>query len=206
MRSRKMMAADCGSVRMRRWFHMSGGKAIEQFRGESLGKRWGRGHWFFDSKRSGLWMGLHGGLGFFKDAKLRMYTTRDGLGSGKVVGLQLVRTGHLGRNRRRPQSPERRPHHDPHQPQCLPCDIIHWTMEDNDHDFCYTRRVGFGARFTNRTGRLGWRTWSNGQNDCFRCFDGVRNHSTPFSGYSPRVAKGSRWENMVHWPRRRKCP
>jgi len=54
MRSRKMMAAICGSVRMRPLVHMSGGKAIEQIPWRELGQTMGAWALVFDSKRSGL--------------------------------------------------------------------------------------------------------------------------------------------------------
>jgi len=136
-----------------------------------------------------------------------MYTTRDGLGSGKVVGLQLDSDGTIWaatdgglqslKDGRITTLTSR---------NGLPCDIIHWTMEDNDHDFWLHTACGLAR--VSRTELDAWvgEPGRTVKNDCFRCFRRSAQPFDSFSGYSPRVAKARDGKNMVHWPRRRKCP
>lgn len=170
--------------------HMRGGKVIDQIPWPELGQTLGAWALVFDNKRRGVWMGLHGGLGFYKDAKLRMYSARDGLGDGKVVGLQLDSDGTIwaatdgGLSRMKDGRITTLTSRNG-----LPCDIVHWAMEDNNHNFWLHTACGLVR--VSRTELDAWigEPGRTVKTTVLDVSDGVRNHSTPFSGYSPRVAK-----------------
>ena len=92
----------------------------------------------FDSRRGGLWLGFRqGGVGFFKDGSIRLSYGRDqGFGQKQVRGFKLDDDGSLwaasgeGLNLIRNNQTSRLS-----TANGLPCDIVHWLQEDNDHSF-----------------------------------------------------------------------
>jgi len=90
-----------------------------------------------DSSEGGLWLGFaHGGIVNWKDGQVRAsYAARDGLGNGMVRQLRFGTRGTLwaategGLSRikdRRVTTLGSK--------NGLPCDRVHWSVEDNDHD------------------------------------------------------------------------
>ena len=91
-----------------------------------------------DPAQGGLWIGFFlGGIAYFKDGQIRAsYRTADGLGEGRVSdflfdhegtlwistagGLTQLKNGHLATLTSK---------------NGLPCDTVHWVMEDDTHSF-----------------------------------------------------------------------
>ena len=75
-------------------------------------------------------------VAYFKDGQIRASYAADGLGEGRVTGLQLDRDGTLWaategglsrvKNGRVATLTSK---------NGLPCDTVHWVMEDDDHSF-----------------------------------------------------------------------
>ena len=110
---------------------------VENFPWSALGRQQSA-KVLFDRKRGGVWLSFwaDGGVFFFKDGQIRAsYTVAEGLGKGKVAGIQLDRDGALwaaiqdggglsrikdGRITTLTIS------------NGLPCDTIHWSIEGHD--------------------------------------------------------------------------
>jgi signal transduction histidine kinase/ligand-binding sensor domain-containing protein len=118
-------------------FFWKGGDAVQQFPWTQFGrKNYGASALLPDASRGGLWLGFFdGGMSYLKDGQvLASYTAADGLGAGRVTdlrfgeqgtiwaategGLSRIRDGRVltltGKNG-------------------LPCDTVHWSIEDDDH-------------------------------------------------------------------------
>jgi signal transduction histidine kinase len=141
--------------------------------------------------QGGLWLGLReGGVAYFKDGQVRAsYSSADGLGEGIVDGLQLDRDGTLWAATEGGLSRVK----DGHvatltSKNGLPCDTVHWVMEDDDHSFWLGTACGL-VRIA-RPELDAWVTDSKRkiQATVFDTSDGVRSHANA-SRYSPRVAK-----------------
>ncbi len=140
----------------------------------------------------GFWRG--GGVAYFKDRQVRAaYTAGHGLGENAVAGLELGQDGSLWvategdglgwiKDGRVATLTTR---------NGLPCDTVHWTMEDDDHSlWLYTAcglvriaRTELAAWMADPKHRIETTVWD--------AADGVRLRSTSPSGYSPRVAKAT---------------
>ena len=146
-----------------------------------------------DPVQGGLWLGFfEGGVAYFKDGQVRAsYAGADGLGEGRVNGLQLDRDGALWaategglsrvKNGRVATLTSK---------NGLPCDAVHWMMEDDDHSFWLYMACGLV-----RIARPELDAWVADpkrtiQATVFDSSDGVRSHSFT-TGYSPRVAKST---------------
>ena len=144
--------------------------------------------------QGGLWLGFYlGGVAYFKDGQVRAsYASADGLGEGRVDDLQLDRDGTLWaategglsrvKNGRVATLTSR---------NGLPCDTVHWVMEDDDHSFWLYTACGLV-----RIARPELDAWVADPKRTIRITvfdssDGVRSHADTVSGYSPRVAKST---------------
>jgi signal transduction histidine kinase/ligand-binding sensor domain-containing protein len=88
-----------------------------------------------DPRQGGLWLGSQGGVAYVKDGGIRAsYAAADGLAEGRVNNLRFDRDGALwvametGLSRvhdGRVVTVDSR--------NGLPCDAVHWSMEDDDH-------------------------------------------------------------------------
>jgi PAS domain S-box-containing protein len=145
-----------------------------------------------DPSQGGLWLGFsQGGVAYFKDGRVRAsYTTADGLGEGRVSALQVDRDGTLWaategglsrvKNGRVATLTSK---------NGLPCDAVHWVVEDDDHAFWLNMACGLV-----RLGRPELDRWVADplrtiQATVFDSSDGVGVHSNLISASSPRVAK-----------------
>jgi two-component sensor histidine kinase len=145
-----------------------------------------------DPLQGGLWLGFsRGGVAYFKDGQVRSsYAGTDGLGSGRVGGLQLDQDGTLWaategglsrvKNGRVSTLTGR---------NGLPCDTAHWVVEDDDAFWLY---MACGLVRIARPELDAWVTDSKRtiQATVFYSSDGVRSRARN-GGYSPRVAKSA---------------
>ena len=173
--------------------HLLEGSVVEQIPWARLGRKDFAYALLTDPAPGGLWLGFYkGGLAYFKEGQVRAsYAGTDGLGEGQVTDLQFDRDGSLlaategglsrVKNGRVATLTSR---------NGLPCDAVHWAIEDDDHFFWMGMPCGL-VRIA-RTELDAWATDPKRaiQVKVFDSSDGVRSNATT-SGYSPRVAKSS---------------
>ena len=177
--------------------HLLDGRLIEQIPWSELGPgRQSASVLLSGREPGGVWAGFYrgGGVSYFKDGQFRaLFTAPNGLGGGAVTGLQLDRDAALwaatqegGVSRLkdgRIATLARR--------NGLPCDKIHWTIEDDDRSFwLYTAcglvriaRSELDAWIADPKRRIETTVWD--------APDGVRLRSTEVSRFGPRVAKST---------------
>ena len=98
-----------------------------------------------DPSRGGLWIGFFlGGIAYFFDGQIRAsYTVADGLGPGRISGFKFDQDGalwistdgglsHLKNGQIATLTSK----------NGLPCDTVHWMMEDDDHSFWFYMPCG----------------------------------------------------------------
>jgi signal transduction histidine kinase/ligand-binding sensor domain-containing protein len=116
-------------------FHVISQGDVQHVPSSVFGQRWVRAL-LPDRLQDGLWLGFYqGGLDYVKDSQVRAsYNAADGLGHGRVNGLRFgsrgtlwaategglsrIKDGHIATLTSR---------------NGLPCDEVHWSMEDDDH-------------------------------------------------------------------------
>jgi signal transduction histidine kinase len=141
--------------------------------------------------QGGLWLGFSpGGVAYFKDGQVRAsYAGADGLGEDRVEGLQLDGNGTLwaatagGLSRVKDGRVATLT-----SKNGLPCDTVHWVMEDDDHAYWLYTACGLV-----RIARPELDAWVTDPKRTIRAAvfdssDGVRIRANA-SGYSPRAAK-----------------
>lgn len=118
-------------------FHFKPGDVVQPIPWSKLGQKgYGARALLPDLSRDGVWLGfLEGGIAYFQDGEVRAsYTAADGLGKGRVNrmrfdsggtlwaategGLSHLRDGRLATLTSK---------------NGLPCDEVHWSIEDDDH-------------------------------------------------------------------------
>ena len=173
--------------------HLLASGVVEQIPWARLGRKDFAYTLCHDPVRGGLWLGFaESGVAYFKDGGISAsYASADGLGEGQVKGLQLdpdgtlwaVTAGGLSRlsNGRIATLTSR---------SGLPCDTVHWMMEDNAHSVWLGMTCGLV-----RLARSELDQWSTDPKRTVRATlfdssDGVVTHSEG-SGYSPRAAKSA---------------
>ena len=174
--------------------HLLDGRLVEHFPWSALGRS--QQAKVILSDQGGLWLSFwqDGGVLYFKDGQVRAsYSTADGLGKGHVPGLQLDRDGALwaatdegGLSRikdgRITTLTSR---------NGLPCDTIHWTMEDDNRSlWMYTvcglvrvARSELDAWIADPQRRVETTVWD--------AADGVRSHPAAPSSWGPTIAKSA---------------
>jgi ligand-binding sensor domain-containing protein len=150
-----------------------------------------------DPLQGGLWIGFYlGGVTYFVDGQVRAsYSVSDGVGKGRVAGLRLDKDGVLWvasegglsrlKNGRIATLTSR---------NGLPCDAVHWAMEDDAHSVWLSMACGL-VRIARSELDL-WAAAVDKNRDPKRVIhgtvfdnsDGVRIHANP-GGYTPQVAK-----------------
>ncbi len=174
--------------------HLLDGHLVEHFPWSALGRHQQAKVIVFDRERGGVWLSFwnDGGVEYFKDGQVRAsYTAADGLGKGHVPGLRLDRDGALwaatedgGLSRIK----------DGHIATMttrngLPCNTIHWSIEDNDFSlWLYTAcglvriaRAELDAWIADPTRRIETTVWD--------AADGVMLHSVSPNSFGPPFAK-----------------
>ena len=137
----------------------------------------------------GLWLAFrNGGVGYFKDGRIRAsYTVAEGLGGGNTRDIQLDREGTVWASTEGGLSRLK----DGHVATLsnrngLPCDSVHWVMEDGEHAFWLYMACGL-VRLA-RTELDAWAVTANTdprrrvEATVFEVSDGVRSHSRTTSG------------------------
>jgi signal transduction histidine kinase/ligand-binding sensor domain-containing protein len=146
-----------------------------------------------DPLQGGLWIGFfHGGVSYWKDGQVRAsYAAASGLGEGNVSNLRVDTDGTLWaatqgglsrlRNGRAATLSSK---------NGLPCDEVHWSIEDDDHSLWLYMTCGLV-----RIARSDAEAWGNDpsrsvQVTVFDAADGVRNKAlvpsmSPKAGKSP---------------------
>ena len=146
-----------------------------------------------DPHRGGVWFGgLRGGVYYFKDGRIKeSFTAAQGLGQGRVSGLQLDPDGTLWAATAGGLSAIRQGRIATlSSKNGLPCDAVFWKQDDNDGAAWLYMSCGL-VRIP--AGELG--AWAAGrkqsiQTEVFEESDGVASRANPGS-YSPAVAKDS---------------
>jgi len=179
-----------------RLLHLHDGRLVEQIPWSALGHTQTAAVLLSDPEQGGVWLGfwVGGGVWYFKDRQLRSsYTAVDGLGEGGVTDLQLdgdnalwaatelgglsrIKNGHIATLTKR---------------NGLPCDAVHWAIEDDDHSLWLYEACGL-VRVT-RTQLEAWIADPKReiQTTVWDAADGVRLRSSAASAYGPRVAKST---------------
>ena len=149
-----------------------------------------------DRSRGGLWIGFsQGGIVYFSDSQVReSYSTSDGLGAGRITDFHFADDGtlwistegglsRLSNNRLATMSSK----------NGLPCDAVHWAIEDDDHSMWLYSPCGLVRVIRSELGA--WAA-AEDQRDAghiirvtiFDSSEGVKSLSTP-GHYHPQVAK-----------------
>jgi signal transduction histidine kinase/ligand-binding sensor domain-containing protein len=174
--------------------HLLDGRLVEHFPWSVLGRR--QQAKVILSDNGGLWLSFwqDGGVLYFKDGQVRAsYAAADGLGKGHVPGLQLDRDGALwaateegGLSRIKDGRVTTLTSRNG-----LPCDAIHWTIEDDDRSLwlytaCGLVRITRGeldAWIADPQRRIEIKLWD--------AAEGVRLHPVSPSSWGPTVAKST---------------
>src|SRR5262249_32816777 len=178
-------------------FHLRGSQIIEQIPWIKFGHRDFAASLAFDPVRGGVWIGFFkGGLTYFKDGSVQSsYSTDNGLGKGLVNDLRVDSDGALFVATEGGLSRLKNNHFATlTNSNGLPCDTIHWLIEDDDHSLWLNTTCGL-VRIT----RVEWDRWAAAadtgedtkvkvQATVFDMSDGVSSRSYPI-GFVPQVAK-----------------
>ena len=175
--------------------HLREGRLVEQMPWSRMGRQESASVLLSDREHGGLWLGFWrgGGVSYFKDGQVRAsYTAADGLTPNAVSDLQLDHTGALwvatqdGLNRIKDGRIATLT-----SKNGLPCNTVHWTMEDDDHTLwaytaCGIVRIApteLDAWIADPKRTIEATVWD--------AADGVRLRSTAASFYGPRAAKST---------------
>jgi signal transduction histidine kinase/ligand-binding sensor domain-containing protein len=170
-------------------FHVREGRVVDQMPWARLALKGAATTLLLDPLRGGVWLGFDGGVTHVKDGQVRVsYAIADG---GVVTHLRLDDDGTLWAASERGLSRVK----DGHvvtlaSKNGLPCDAVHWSMEDDDHAVwlymaCGLVRIAsteLNAGFSDPTRRI--------QMAVFDGSDGVGLRGA-VSIYDPHVAKGA---------------
>ena len=180
-------------------FRVSPTSEVQQIPWASLGRKDYASALAADPWMGGLWLGFRdSGIAYFRDGQVReSYTVADGLGGGTVGrfrfdpdgavwaatqgGLSRLKNGRIATLTSK---------------NGLPCDAVHWVIQDNDHSFwllmpCALVRIA-------RSEVDAWAAVADKDKDTKRMIqatvfgssDGVRSSGRPH-GYSPQVTRSS---------------
>ena len=178
--------------------HLSGGRLVGRIPWASLGHNGFALSLAADPSLGGLWLGFWGGgLSYFSDGKIReTLTAADGLGAGPVTNLQVEKDGTLWAATDSGLSRLKNGHFATiDRRNGLPCDAIHWMIQDDEHSFWLDTRCGLL-----RLARSDIDAWTGAANSgrganlivhptIFDNYDGVRVHELAYRPYNPPVTK-----------------
>jgi signal transduction histidine kinase/ligand-binding sensor domain-containing protein len=174
--------------------HIRDGRLVDNFPWSLLGRHQQAKVVLFDQQQGGLWLAfwIEGGVLYFKDGQVRAsYTVADGLPKGPVGGLRLDRDGAVWaateggglsriKNGRIATLTTK---------NGLPCDTIHWSIEDDDRSLWLYTACGL-VRIT-RSELDAWIADPNRtiQRTLWGAADGVSLREVSPGYYGPAVAK-----------------
>ena len=155
-----------------------------------------------DPSSGGVWLGFwEGGIAHFKDGQVGVsYTAADGLGSGRVNHLRFGSRGAIWAATESGLSRIKDGHIETlSSKNGLPCDEVHWSIEDDDHAVWVYMPCGLA-----RIDRSEWYAWADDprhvvKSTLFDASDGVGTVGV-YGSYSPHVTKspdGRIW--FVSW-------
>jgi signal transduction histidine kinase/ligand-binding sensor domain-containing protein len=175
--------------------HMRDGRLVQHFPWSALGRRQ-QSKVIVSDDLGGLWLSFwaDGGVLYFKDGQVRAsYTTADGLGKGHVPGLRLDRDGAVWAGTEEGGLSRIKDGHVATltTKNGLPCDAIHWSMEDDDRSlWLYTAcglvriaRSELDAWISDPKHRVETRAWD--------AADGVRIVAVSPASFGPPVTKST---------------
>jgi signal transduction histidine kinase/ligand-binding sensor domain-containing protein len=175
-------------------FHLIGKSVVDRIPWAKMGRKDFASALLSDPLQGGLWLGFYrGGVAYFKDGQVRaFYASADGLGKGRVTGLELDGDGTLWaatagglsrvKNGRVATLTSK---------NGLPCDTVHWVVKDDADSFWLYTACGLV-----RIARSELDAWAADpqriiQSTILDSSDGVRLRAIAVSEYTPRVAKAS---------------
>jgi len=171
--------------------HLVGAEVVTRIPWSALGRDDHATVVIADRSGRGLWLGFYkGGIALLQDGALRAsYSAADGLGAGRVSELKFDREGALwaatagGLSRIKDDRILTL-----NAASGLPCDGVHWTIEDTDRALWMLMPCGLA-----RIGSAELTAWLANPNHAvkstlFDSSDGVRTQSTPM-GFTPSVAR-----------------
>jgi signal transduction histidine kinase/ligand-binding sensor domain-containing protein len=178
-------------------FQLQDKKVVQQIPWVNLGHKDFPASMAFDPLQGGLWIGFfQGGIVHFRDGKVQAsYGVAEGLGGGRVTDLRFDQDGNLWAATAGGLSRLKNNHISTlTTANGLPCNTIHWTIQDNEHFVWMYTTCGL-ARVAQEE-LLGWASTTDQNKDPHRTIsvtlfdtsEGVRN-TTYTSGYHPQVAK-----------------
>jgi ligand-binding sensor domain-containing protein/signal transduction histidine kinase len=175
-------------------FHLMGGSVVDRIPWAKMGRKDFASSLLSDPLQGGLWLGFYqGGVAYFKDGQVRAsYASADGLGEGRVTGLELDGDGTLWaatagglsrvKNGRVATLTSK---------NGLPCDTVHWAVEDDAHSFWLYTACGLVRIARSELDALAADPKRIIQSTTFDSSDGVRLRAIAVGEYTPRVAKAS---------------
>ncbi|HLX42288.1 MAG TPA: two-component regulator propeller domain-containing protein, partial [Bryobacteraceae bacterium] len=178
-------------------YHLRDTKVIEEIPWSKLGRPDGARALAADATGDGLWIAWRdGGVAYFKDHQVRRsYTPADGLGEAHVRDIQLDQKGRVWASTEGGLSRLKDDRFVTlNGKNGLPCDSVHWVIEDDDHSFWLYMACGL-VRIAG-SDLEAWMVAASKdparrlEATVFDSSDGVRSHSTT-TGYSPSVAKST---------------
>lgn len=180
-------------------FHLRGSEVVQQVSWDKLGHKDFAASLAFDPVQGGVWLGFfQGGIVYFRDGQVQAsYGVAEGLGAGRVNDLRFDQDGTLWaategglsglKNNRIVTLTSK---------NGLPCDMIHWLMEDDQHSYWLYTTCGL-VRIA-RSELAAWLAALEQDKDAkpsmqvtvLDISDGVRSRAYPI-GFSPQVAKST---------------
>jgi ligand-binding sensor domain-containing protein/signal transduction histidine kinase len=180
-------------------FHLLPGNVVQRIPWDGLGRKDNATALAGDPFRGGLWLGFFdGGVAYFAGGKVHAsYSAADGLGEGRVNDLRFDQNGTLWAATEGGLSRLKNGHVATlTSKNGLPCDAVHWVMEDDAHSFWLNMQCGLV-----RIARSEMDVWAAAvdkgeylkrtiQATVFDSLDGVRSRAGA-GGYTPHVAKSA---------------
>jgi signal transduction histidine kinase/ligand-binding sensor domain-containing protein len=178
-------------------FHLFQGRVAERIPWEALGHKDHARVVVADPSQHGLWLGFSGGgVSYFADGRIRRsYSAADGLGVGRVNRLRFGPRGAMWAATENGLSRIKNDHVTTlTSKNGLPCDTVHWSMDDADHFVWVYTACGLV-----RISRSELDSWVDDpsksvQATLFDVSDGVRTHSYPSAVHGvTRATDGRIW-------------
>jgi signal transduction histidine kinase/ligand-binding sensor domain-containing protein len=175
-------------------FYFASGDAVQSIPWSQFGqKNFGARALLPDRSHGGVWLGFYdGGIAYFKDGQLRAsYSAADGLANGRVNDLRFGSRGAVWAATEGGLSRIKDGHIETlSSKNGLPCDEVHWSVEDDDHAVWVYMPCGLA-----RIEHSEWYAWVDDPRHVIKAMifdnsDGVASIGV-YGSYGPRVTKSS---------------